>query len=97
MYLGGNIEHADRIQWDECHSFLNPAPLEEPLVRTFVLYDDVVWLAACRDLERRAFPAVRVLGLEREEQRDEAVDLVEPASAPHSASTQPTSGRSEFG
>ncbi len=68
-----NLERADLIQRDGRHAFLDPAPFEELLAYVFVLHDDIVKLASCHDLERRAFPVG--LGLEREERRDEALDL----------------------
>jgi hypothetical protein len=59
--------------WDRGQSFLDPVPLEELLVYAFVLRDDVVQLAACRDPEHRAL--LVLLGPEFEDRRDETLDL----------------------
>ena len=42
MYLGANLERRSLIQRDEHRSFLNLAPLKEPLAYAFVPYDEVL-------------------------------------------------------
>jgi hypothetical protein len=52
----------DLLQQDGYHAFLYPSALEDVLAYMFVFHDDVVKLAACRDLECRAFPVILRLG-----------------------------------
>ena len=79
-HFSGNLERADLIQQDKRHVFLNPIiALKQVLAYAFALHDDIVQLAACRNLERRAFPVVLV---EREQRCDETLDLPRVESGP---------------
>jgi hypothetical protein len=74
--LGGDLLGRDLVERDDCDALLEPPTLQQLGARVLGVDDDVVELAAGRDLERR-----RVLGVvDADQPRDKPVDLapVEP-------------------
>jgi hypothetical protein len=72
-YLGRELECVDLVQQDEHHTLLDATALEQVLTHMLILYNNIVQLAACCDLECGAFPMV--FRFECEQGCNKALDL----------------------